>query len=42
MCLVWLQENKNHACFHVISIDNSENELCVNQTDENAYFEMHF
>ena len=34
MCLVWLQENQNHACFYVISKDNSENELCVNQTDD--------
>ena len=42
MCLVWLQENKNHACFHIISKDNSENELCVNQTDVNTCLEMHF
>ena len=42
MCLVWLQENQNHACFYVISKDNSENELCVNQTDVNTCLEMHF
>ena len=42
MCLVWLQENKNYDCFHIISKDNSENDLCVNQTDENTCLEMHF
>ena len=42
MCLVWLQENQNHASFHVTSKDNSENELCVNQTDVNTSLEMHF
>ena len=35
-------DSKNHACFHVISKDNSENELCVNQTDVNTCLEMHF